>query len=128
MWIDELDVRPPRAEAIIAELSGGNQQKVVMARWFRCTPRVLVLDEPTQGVDVGSKADIHRLIDLASTQGTATVVCSSDSAELERLCSRVIVLQRGVVIAELHGADITQRAHRGDPADPARRRRGGGRR
>jgi ribose transport system ATP-binding protein len=107
VWINELDVRPPRAEAIIAELSGGNQQKVVMARWFRCTPRVLVLDEPTQGVDVGSKADIHRLIDLASTQGTATVVCSSDSAELERLCSRVIVLQRGVVIADLHGADIT---------------------
>ena len=107
VWIDELDVRPARSEAIIGELSGGNQQKVVMARWFRCTPRVLVLDEPTQGVDVGSKADIHRLIDLASTQGTATVVCSSDSAELERLCSRVIVLQRGVVIAELQGAAIT---------------------
>ena len=107
VWIEELDVRPARSEAIIGELSGGNQQKVVMARWFRCTPRVLVLDEPTQGVDVGSKADIHRLIDLASAQGTATVVCSSDSAELERLCSRVIVLQRGVVIAELHGAEIT---------------------
>ena len=68
---------------------------------------MLVLDEPTQGVDVGSKADIHRLIDLAASEGTATVVCTSDSAELERLCSRVIVLQRGVVIAELHGADIT---------------------
>jgi ribose transport system ATP-binding protein len=107
VWIDELDVRPPRGEAIVGELSGGNQQKVVMARWFRCAPRVLVLDEPTQGVDVGSKADIHRLIDLASSQGTATVVCSSDSAELERLCSRVIVLQRGVVTAELHGSDIT---------------------
>src|SRR5215217_8040620 len=102
-----VDVRPARAEAIIGELSGGNQQKVVMARWFRCTPSVLVLDEPTQGVDVGSKADIHRLIDLASTKGTATIVCSSDSAELERLCSRVIVLQRGVVIAELHGSNIT---------------------
>jgi ribose transport system ATP-binding protein len=107
VWIEELDVRPPRSETIIGELSGGNQQKVVMARWFRCTPRVLVLDEPTQGVDVGSKADIHRLIDRASTQGTATVVCSSDSAELERLCSRVIVLQRGVVIAELRGSEIT---------------------
>jgi ribose transport system ATP-binding protein len=107
VWIEELDVRPPRPEAIIGELSGGNQQKVVMARWFRCTPRVLVLDEPTQGVDVGSKADIHRLIDLASTQGTATLVCSSDSAELERLCSRVISLQRGVVLAELRGGDIT---------------------
>jgi ribose transport system ATP-binding protein len=107
VWIEELDVRPPRPEAIVGELSGGNQQKVVMARWFRCTPRVLVLDEPTQGVDVGSKADIHRLVDLASARGTATVICSSDSAELERLCSRVIVLQRGVVIAELRGDDIS---------------------
>ena len=107
VWVQELDVRPARTDAIIGELSGGNQQKVVMARWFRCTPRVLVLDEPTQGVDVGSKADIHRLVDLATSRGTATIVCSSDSAELERLCSRVIVLQRGVVIAELRGDEIT---------------------
>ena len=100
-------MRPRRTEAIVGELSGGNQQKVVMARWFRCTPRVLVLDEPTQGVDVGSKADIHRLVDLARRRARPTVVCSSDSAELERLCSRVIVLQRGIVIAELRGDDIT---------------------
>ena len=106
-WIERLDVRPPQAENLIGQLSGGNQQKVVMARWFRCKPKVLVLDEPTQGVDVGSKADIHRLIDHTAAEGTATVICTSDSAELERLCSRVIVLQRGVVIAELHGADIT---------------------
>ncbi len=106
-WIEELDVRPARTDAVVGELSGGNQQKVVMARWLRCTPRVLVLDEPTQGVDVGSKADIHRLVDLATASGTATLVCSSDSAELERLCSRVIVLQRGYVIAELHGDQIS---------------------
>jgi ribose transport system ATP-binding protein len=105
-WIEKLDVRPARTDAVISELSGGNQQRVVMARWFRCSPRVLVLDEPTQGVDVGSKADIHRLVDLATAQGTATVVCSSDNAELARLCSRVVVLQRGVVIAELRGAEI----------------------
>ena len=106
-WIEELDVRPARTDAVISELSGGNQQRVVMARWFRCSPRVLVLDEPTQGVDVGSKADIHRLVDLATAQGTATVVCSSDNAELARLCSRVVVLQRGVVIAELRGDEIS---------------------
>ena len=100
-------MRPPNGEALIGQLSGGNQQKVVMARWFRCRPKVLVLDEPTQGVDIGSKADIHRLIDQAAADGTATVVCTSDSAELERLCSRVIVLQRGVVIGELLGAEIT---------------------
>ena len=106
-WIERLDVRPPNGEALIGQLSGGNQQKVVMARWFRCRPKVLVLDEPTQGVDIGSKADIHRLIDQAAADGTATVVCTSDSAELERLCSRVIVLQRGVVIGELLGPAIT---------------------
>ena len=106
-WVEQLDVRPARTDAIMAELSGGNQQKVVMARWFRCSPRVLVLDEPTQGVDVGSKADIHRLVDLATSTGTATIVCSSDNDELARLCSRVIVLQRGHVIAELVGDEIS---------------------
>jgi ribose transport system ATP-binding protein len=106
-WIEELDVRPARTDAVISELSGGNQQRVVMARWFRCAPNVLVLDEPTQGVDVGSKADIHRLVDLATARGTATVVCSSDNDELARLCSRVVVLQRGVVTAELRGGEIS---------------------
>ena len=106
-WIERLDVRPANGEALMGQLSGGNQQKVVMARWFRCRPKVLVLDEPTQGVDIGSKADIHRLIDQAAADGTAAVVCTSDSGELERLCSRVVVLQRGVVIGELHGAEIT---------------------
>jgi ribose transport system ATP-binding protein len=106
-WVDELDVRPARPSAVMSELSGGNQQRVVMARWFRCSPRVLVLDEPTQGVDVGSKADIHRLVDLATAEGTATIVCSSDNDELARLCSRVVVLQRGVVIADLRGDEIS---------------------
>ena len=107
-WVRELDVRPANAEAIVAELSGGNQQKVVMARWLRVEPRVLVLDEPTQGVDVGSKADIHHFIDQAAARGAATIVCSSDASELERLCSQVIVLQRGRVLARLTGDDINE--------------------
>jgi len=108
VWVERLDIRPPTPEAIIGELSGGNQQKTVLARWLRVSPRVLVLDEPTQGVDVGSKADIHRLVDEAAGRGAATVVCSSDSAELERLCSEVIVLQRGRVLARLTGDDINE--------------------
>jgi ribose transport system ATP-binding protein len=107
VWIEELDIKPARSDIVVGELSGGNQQKVVMARWFRCSPKVLVLDEPTQGVDVGSKADIYRIVDLATDRGTATIVCSSDSAELERLCSRVLVLHRGAVVAELQGTDVT---------------------
>ncbi len=94
-WIGELDVRPANPERPIAELSGGNQQKVVLARWLRTTPSVLVLDEPTQGVDVGSKADIHRLIDAAAAAGTAVVVCSTDDDELARLATEVIVMRRG---------------------------------
>jgi ribose transport system ATP-binding protein len=105
-WITELDVRPPESEKLISELSGGNAQKVVMARWLRVDPRVLVLDEPTQGVDVGSKADIHRLVDAAAAAGAAVVVCSTDTDELARLATRVVVLRRGRVGAELVGADI----------------------
>jgi ribose transport system ATP-binding protein len=105
-WIGELDVRPPESEKLITELSGGNAQKVVMARWLRVDPRVLVLDEPTQGVDVGSKADIHRLVDQAASSGAAVVVCSTDTDELARLATRVVVLRRGCIGAELVGADI----------------------
>ena len=105
-WVEELDVRPPEAEKLLTELSGGNQQKVIMARWLRVTPKALVLDEPTQGVDVGSKADIHRLVDEAAAGGAAVVVCSTDTDELARLATRVIVLRRGRVAAELVGDDI----------------------
>ena len=107
-WISEMDVRPARHDAVIGELSGGNQQKVVIARWLRVAPRVFVLDEPTQGVDVGSKADIHRLIDQAVSRGASVIVASSDSSELERLCTRVIILQRGEVSAHLRGNEIHQ--------------------
>ena len=105
-WVKELDVRPPQPEKMVTELSGGNQQKVVMARWLRVTPKALVLDEPTQGVDVGSKADIHRLVDEAAAGGAAVVVCSTDTDELARLATEVIVLRRGRIAARLTGADI----------------------
>ncbi len=106
-WLEELDIRPRRGDTDVDVLSGGNQQKVVMARVLRLEPSVLVLDEPTQGVDVGSKADIHRLVDGAAAGGAGVIVCSTDSDELARLADRVIVLQRGRVVAELTGTDIT---------------------
>ena len=106
-WLDELDVRPPSPEKSVAELSGGNQQKVVIARWLRVAPAVLVLDDPTQGVDVGSKADIHRWIDLAVANGTAVMVCSTDDDELARLSTEVIVMRRGRAAVRLTGDDIS---------------------
>lgn len=106
-WMERLDVRPRTPEREIKNLSGGNQQKAVLAKWLRLDPKVLVLDEPTQGVDVGAKADIHRLIDHAAEEGTAVVVCSTDTEELVRVCSRVIVLLRGRELTQLVGSDIS---------------------
>ena len=108
-WMDKLDVRPRRPRLACSQLSGGNAQKVILARWLRLRPKVLVLDEPTQGVDVGAKEDIHRNIDTAAQEGCALLVCSTDHEELVRLCSRVLVLVHGKVAYELHAPfDIDQ--------------------
>ncbi len=105
-WLERLNVRPSGTQRAMSTLSGGNQQKVVLARWLRRQPHVLVLDEPTQGVDVGAKAEIHALVDQAAADGAAVVVVSTDHDELARLCGRVFVLAGGRVVAELHHADL----------------------
>lgn len=105
-WLDKLDVRPRNSEYAMSALSGGNQQKVILARWLRMDPKLLILDEPTQGVDVGAKADIHSLVDEAASRGTAVLVVSTDHEELVRLCHRVLVLRRGRVVEELSGAHL----------------------
>ena len=99
VWLRKLEVVPPRPEAIIATLSGGNQQKVVLARALRLEPRALVLDSPTQGVDVGSKQSIHTFIREAAALGAAVVIASPESEELSLLCDRVVVLVGGEVRA-----------------------------
>ncbi len=105
-WLGRLDVRPRNTEYAMSALSGGNQQKVVLARWLRMEPKLLILDEPTQGVDVGAKADIHTRVDEAALGGTAVLVVSTDHEELVRLCHRVLVLRRGRVVEELTGAHL----------------------
>ena len=102
-WLERLDVRPRNCEFAMSDLSGGNQQKVVLARWLRLEPKVLVLDEPTQGVDVGAKSDIHKLVDEAAAQGTAVLLASTDHEELVRLCHRVLILRRGRIADEISG-------------------------
>jgi ribose transport system ATP-binding protein len=105
-WLRRLDVRPPHPERPLATLSGGNQQKVMLARWMRQHPAVLVLDEPTQGVDVGAKADIHALVEEAAQAGAAVVVVSTDHTELTRLAERVVVLRNGRITDVLHRPSI----------------------
>ena len=87
-------------------LSGGNQQKVVVARWLSRNPRVLLLDEPTQGVDVNARAEIYQLISNAVGQGCSVLLVTSDFEELSRVADRAIVLRGGRVGAELRGTDI----------------------
>jgi ribose transport system ATP-binding protein len=105
--VDRLNVRPRDTEHLISTLSGGNQQKVVLGRWFEAGSRVLVLEEPTFGVDVGSKAEIYGLLVQLLQQGHAIVMVSSDFEEVAGVCHRALVFNRGRVISELHSADLT---------------------
>lgn len=108
VWLDRLSVKPGgQTEFTMNQLSGGNQQKVILARWLRQEPEVLILDEPTQGVDVGAKADIHTLVDEAAAQGAAVLVCSTDHEELVRVCDRVVIMRRGRAAAILKGDQVT---------------------
>jgi ABC-type sugar transport system ATPase subunit len=102
------DVRPPRPEQVFALFSGGNQQKIVFAKWLRNKPVVLLLEEPTQGVDIGAKQTIYDAIDDAAREGVGVLVCSSEAKELVRLCDRVLVMRNGQVTAELSGSDLTE--------------------
>jgi ribose transport system ATP-binding protein len=105
-----LDTRPADPTRRARELSGGNQQKVVLARWLLHRCRVLLLDEPTRGVDVGAKAEIYRLIDGLAQDGVAIVMVSSELSELANLCTRIHVMREGRFVAELDGADATELA------------------
>jgi ribose transport system ATP-binding protein len=100
--LDSFDVRPRDQEADISTLSGGNQQKVMLGRAMRLEPKILILDEPTQGVDVGAQAQIHSLVREEARKGTAVIVCSSVSEELAEVADRVLVIAGGRVVKVLH--------------------------
>ncbi|GAA3824832.1 sugar ABC transporter ATP-binding protein [Streptomyces phyllanthi] len=105
--IERFSVRPRDSEAPIATLSGGNQQKVMIGRWLRAGPRLLILEEPTASVDVGAKAAIHRLLDEALSSGLAVLLLSTDFEEVAGVCGRALVFVRGTVTAELSGTALT---------------------
>jgi ribose transport system ATP-binding protein len=100
-------VRPPDPSPPVATLSGGNQQKVVVARWMESEVHLLILEEPTIGVDVGSKAEIYRDLELAHKRGRAALLISSDFEEVEKVCHRALVFNRGQVTAEIVQPDIS---------------------
>ena len=108
--VAELAIKTASIHAPVGRLSGGNQQKVVIGRWLRRGPRILILDEPTRGVDIGARAEIHRLIRKLAENGMAVLVISSEPDELPDLCDRVLVMAEGKVVTELAGDGISRAA------------------
>ena len=107
-YADELRIATPSVDREVRYLSGGNQQKVLLAKWLARHPRVLIVDEPTRGVDVGSKADIYRILRDLAAAGIALLVVSSDLPEVLALAHRVVVMSEGRVVGELDAATATE--------------------
>ena len=105
-YIRALNIKTPNPEAPIQNLSGGNQQKVLLGRWLALQPRLIILDEPTRGIDVGAKAEIEKLIHSLRAKGMAVLFISSDLEEIVRTCQRVAVLRDRAKIGELSGSDV----------------------
>ncbi|HYE68605.1 MAG TPA: ATP-binding cassette domain-containing protein, partial [Anaerovoracaceae bacterium] len=99
-YIKKLNIRTPSTEQLISNLSGGNQQKVCLAKWLALNPKIIIMDEPTRGIDVGAKAEIHKLIEMLTKQGIAVIMISSEMPEIMGVSDRIIVLHEGKVTGE----------------------------
>src|SRR6202041_2126877 len=108
--INDLRIRAPSSETKLFELSGGNQQKALFGREISAKPRVLLVDEPTKGVDIGARSEIYQRLRAIADQGLAVLVSSSDGIELEGLCDRVLIFARGRIVRELTGGEVTDAA------------------
>jgi ABC-type sugar transport system ATPase subunit len=109
-YVDRLRVKTPALEAPIMGLSGGNQQKIALAKWLARRCRVLIVDEPTRGIDIGAKGEIHRLLDQLACQGMAILAISSELPELIHLARRVLVLRQGTLAGELARDQLSEPA------------------
>ncbi len=108
MFVQRLGIKTASIDAAVGDLSGGNQQKVALARWLATEPAVLILDEPTQGIDVGAKAEIHRLMGELAGRGLAILMISSELLEILGMSDRIAVLRGGTIVGTLDRADATQ--------------------
>jgi rhamnose transport system ATP-binding protein len=108
--IHQLSIRASGSEQMVEKLSGGNQQKVVLGKWLATAPRVLIMDEPTRGIDVGAKAEIHRLMSGLASEGLAVLMISSELPEIMGMSDRVLVMRGGTIVAELARAAASQEA------------------
>ena len=107
-YIDLLHIKVSSREQITRNLSGGNQQKVVLAKWLAIEPQVLILDEPTRGIDVGAKAEVHKIIADLADQGVALIVISSELPEVLEVADRILVMHEGRITADLPRDQATE--------------------
>ena len=106
-YIDLLSIKTPTPETLVKQLSGGNQQKVILARWLATDPDFLILDEPTRGIDIGTKTEIQKLILELAEQGKSIIFISSEIMEMVRTCNRMVIMRDGEKVGEV-GGDITE--------------------
>ena len=106
-YTERLELRAASLDTDVGNLSGGNQQKVVIAKWLATQPKIIILDEPTKGIDIGSKAAVHEFMAELSAQGLAVIMISSEIPEIIGMSDRVIVMREGRIVAELEGKTIT---------------------
>ena len=107
-WRKRLSIRTPSVDLPVAKLSGGNQQKVMLSKWLNTKPSLLIVDEPTRGIDVGAKAEVHAIIDELANEGMGIIVISSDLPEVLALSDRVLVMREGRQMAILGAAEADQ--------------------
>ncbi|MGH9846773.1 MAG: ATP-binding cassette domain-containing protein, partial [Blastocatellia bacterium] len=109
-YLNRLKIAAPDVRKIVQQLSGGNQQKVVLSRWLLLNPKVLIVDEPTRGVDVGAKAEVHQLLRELARQGAAIIAISSDLPEVLAVSDRVLVMREGRITGELERREASEEA------------------
>jgi rhamnose transport system ATP-binding protein len=108
LWAEQLQVRYTSLTSEVTQLSGGNQQKVVLAKWLSRRPRVLIVDEPTRGIDVGTKSEVHRLLSALADDGVAVLVISSELPEVLTVADRILVMREGRLVARLGRQDASE--------------------
>jgi len=107
-YVDRLDIRTPSLQQDVMYLSGGNQQKTVVAKWLALQPRVLIMDEPTRGIDVGAKTEVHSLMSQLAQEGVGIIMISSELPEILAMSDRILVMSEGRITAILDREEATQ--------------------
>jgi ribose transport system ATP-binding protein len=108
--IGEFDIRASRKDMLVGQLSGGNQQKLLLAKMMMTDPSIIIIDEPTRGIDIGTKEQIYRFIAALATQGRSIIVVSSEMQELIGICDRIIVMRSGRIVGVVTGEHMNEHA------------------